>query len=218
SCLVPLEPGDLQRARQFFCPLRFRHATDLHPEHDILGDAQMRKERIGLEHHRKVAIRRRRVGNVTTGDDDAPLVGRLQTCQQPERRGLSASGRPQQGHKRAFYDVEADVLDAELPLPSFCNVVEDHESGACHDPLSSASNIMSPSEPMTSANSSPGSLSRTTRSMSAILGPSAGATRPNFDWSITRIDVCELRRMRSLARTSAEWNSSSRPSAAIPAV
>ncbi len=84
-----------------------------HPqaEDDVLGDRKMRKERIRLEHHRDVALRRRQARDVATGNAQPPAVGRLQAGDEAQGRGLAAAGGTEEHVERAFVEGEGDSVD-----------------------------------------------------------------------------------------------------------
>jgi hypothetical protein len=77
-------------------------------ELDVLPHVEMREQRVVLEHHAEAAPRRRHVGDVLALDDDAPTIGRLESGEQPQHRGLPAARGPQQRDDLAARDVECD--------------------------------------------------------------------------------------------------------------
>ncbi len=65
--------GEVQRGgslRHFGLDLGLRHACHLEAEADIVPDTHVRIERVRLEHHRKAALRWRRLGDVLSIDED----------------------------------------------------------------------------------------------------------------------------------------------------
>ncbi len=102
------EVGHALQARR---GLRRRHLAHLEAEHDVLGHDQMRKQRVALEHHRDVPLRRRQVGDVTPRDADAPAVGLLETGDQPQRGRLAAPGRTEQHVERARIERKGNAVD-----------------------------------------------------------------------------------------------------------
>ena len=64
-----------RRAARRAVALGGRHAAHPQPEHDVLGDRKVREQRVALEHHRDVALRRRQRRDVAPADQDAAAVG-----------------------------------------------------------------------------------------------------------------------------------------------
>ena len=79
---------------------------------------QMGKQRIGLEHHRQVALRRRQRRHVAPGDVTIP-ERLFKPGDQPKRRRLPAAGRSQQRDKLAGARLEADIVDRTEVAPRF---------------------------------------------------------------------------------------------------
>ena len=77
---------------------------------DVLRDRLVGIERVGLEHHRDVAVLRELVRDVRVAEDHLPGVRLLEARDDPERRGLAAPGRPEQHQELARLDVDAQVL------------------------------------------------------------------------------------------------------------
>ena len=75
----------------------------------VLAHRQVRVERILLEHHRHVALRRGLAHHVAAADGDAARVRRLEPGDQPQRRGLAGAGRPEQHHEGAVGNGHASM-------------------------------------------------------------------------------------------------------------
>jgi DtxR family transcriptional regulator, Mn-dependent transcriptional regulator len=82
---------------------------------DVLRDREVREERVVLEHdadapplRRDESSRSRHVGAV---EDDAPTVRTLETGDEPQRRRLAATARPEQRKDLALVDREFDAVD-----------------------------------------------------------------------------------------------------------
>ena len=86
-------------------------AADLRAEADIVGRLQVRKQRIGLEHHGDVALLRRQVVGAHAADQQIAGGDRLQPGQHAQQGRLAAAGRADQHDELAALDVEADVLE-----------------------------------------------------------------------------------------------------------
>ena len=102
---LPLAAGQLARAavEQLVEPEQLRHLLHLlgavglvdlpHAQRvrDVVEHAQVRVERVALEHHRHVAAARRHVGDVALADEDSAGRRRLQASEQPQRGRLAAA-------------------------------------------------------------------------------------------------------------------------------
>ena len=99
-------------------PLWRRNPARLQPEHDVLRDAQMREQGIGLEHHRNAARGRRQSGHVAAGDLHPPLGCRLQSGNDAQAGGLAAARRAQQNGEAAGRNIDARHRPVPLSLPS----------------------------------------------------------------------------------------------------
>src|SRR5207253_5118722 len=82
------------------------------PKHDVFGDAQVRKQRVTLEHHRDIAACRRQPRHVVPGDKNAPRVGLIEPGDEPQRRGLAAARRTEEHIERAVVQRKRDIIDA----------------------------------------------------------------------------------------------------------
>src|SRR6185369_3645793 len=80
-------------------------------EADVLGDGQVRKERVVLEHHAYVAAVGRDAARAAAPNQDVAGVDLLVARDQPERRGLSASTGPEQRHELALLDLQREPVD-----------------------------------------------------------------------------------------------------------
>jgi hypothetical protein len=119
-----LEPEHLGRALESGRPLRAGNAAHLQPEHDVLGDGKMGKQRVGLEHHRGAAPRRRRLGHIAPGNLDYALVRRLEPGDEPQRRRLAAARGAEQHHQGPRCGREADVVDRRLGAKALAHPVK----------------------------------------------------------------------------------------------
>ena len=126
SAVEAEEVGDARRRRRAPPASTLAHAQ---AEHDVLGDRQMRKQRVALEHHRDVALRRRQPRDVAAVDRDAAAVGRLEAGDQPQRRRLAAARRAEQHVERAGVERERQPVDgAHLAVggrPVLADVLDD---------------------------------------------------------------------------------------------
>ncbi|MDT4875493.1 hypothetical protein FQZ97_1108650 [compost metagenome] len=112
-------------------------AGELEREAHIVAHIHMRIERIGLEHHRQVALLGRHVVDDLATDGDLARGDILEASDHAQQSGLAASGRTDQHHKLAIAHFERNVVkdaDAAIALadmlefdfrhgrpPSHCN-------------------------------------------------------------------------------------------------
>ena len=82
----------------------------LETEGDVVGDREMRKERIRLEHGVDIAFVRRLPDNVLLAEEDASLVRLLEAADHPERRRLAATGRAEQREEPAVLHFERQIV------------------------------------------------------------------------------------------------------------
>src|SRR5204863_3302695 len=75
------------RALQLFLP---------QAEADIARDSQMRKQRVALEHHVDRSAVWRQRADILAVEQNAPGIGRLETGEQSQQRGLAAAGGSKQ--------------------------------------------------------------------------------------------------------------------------
>ncbi len=87
------------------------HAFLLQPERDVAGDVEMRKQRVGLEHHVDRTPVGRHVRRVAAVDLDAPAIGQLEPGDQAQQRGLAAARRAEQREQLAMLDRQRHPID-----------------------------------------------------------------------------------------------------------
>ena len=91
--------------------LALRLLAEPQPEGDVVGDGEVRVERVVLEDHRDVAVLRRQVVHDPAADRDRPVRDRLEARDHAERRRLPAAGRPDEHEELAVRDLEGEVPD-----------------------------------------------------------------------------------------------------------
>ena len=77
---------------------------------DVVGHAQVRVERIALEHHRHIAGCGPQPADRATADKDFACGGLFQARQQPQQRALATTRGANQYQKLAVVDAEIEVL------------------------------------------------------------------------------------------------------------
>ena len=111
SVAQALQPDHLEH----MLGLVFGHALfqPLHgrPIGDVFQHAHMRKQRIGLKHHRDIAIGRRAQGDILAADENLSCAGDFQTGNHPQGGGLAAARRAEQRHQLAGLDGERHLID-----------------------------------------------------------------------------------------------------------
>ncbi len=105
-----LELDLLRRIEDGRVHLGLRQFLHLQRKPDILGHGLVRIERIGLEHHRDVAIFRQHFGDIALTDMHASRARSLQPRQDAKRRCLSRTGRSQQHKELPRLDLEIELL------------------------------------------------------------------------------------------------------------
>src|SRR6266566_3440018 len=116
-----VEPENAGRAGQPRVPLGPRHLAHLQPEQDVLGDGEVRKQRVGLEHHGHPAPRRRQPGDVAARDGHRAGIRSFEPGDDAQRRRLSASGRPEQHGQTARLGREAHAFDRRVGTPGLAD-------------------------------------------------------------------------------------------------
>ncbi len=74
---------------------------------DVVEDREMRIQRVVLEHHRHVAVRRLELIDAAIADPDLAGVQRLETREHAKQRRLAAARRPEKHETLSRLDVEA---------------------------------------------------------------------------------------------------------------
>jgi hypothetical protein len=111
AVLEALEADQRQLLQRHLLRLLLAEALHRRAIGGVVEHAHMREQRVGLEHHRDVAIGGRELGDVLAADQDLALAGDLEPGNHAQGRGLAAAGRAEQGDERAGLDGEVDVVD-----------------------------------------------------------------------------------------------------------
>jgi hypothetical protein len=129
---VGLEVEDLRGLLHAGLDLVLVHAGDLQGEAHVLAHGHVRVERIGLEHHRDVAVLGGKVGDIAVADEDLAVVDLLETCEHAQGGGLAATRRADQDEELPVGDVEVQLVDGGLGGTGIHpgRVLERH---SCHD-------------------------------------------------------------------------------------
>jgi hypothetical protein len=81
-------------------------------EGDVVVHGHVRIERIVLEHHRDVAIARRKIVDHAAVDRNQAAADFLEVGDHAQNRRFSAPGRSNKDNECAVHDVKVDVVDA----------------------------------------------------------------------------------------------------------
>ena len=88
-----------------------RQAADLQAVAHVLHHPQVREQRIRLEDHRDIALRRRQPRDVIVADQDAAVADLLQPGDHAQRRRLAAARRAQQRGQAAGLEAQRHAVD-----------------------------------------------------------------------------------------------------------
>ncbi|MNK93904.1 hypothetical protein D3C87_1140880 [compost metagenome] len=117
-----LEPRRLLVARQL---------ARAQAEHDVLAHAQVRKQRVRLEHHAQVALGGVHIGHVRAIEPDPPAARPVQAGNQPQQRGLAAARGAEQRDELAARHVEVDAAEHVVLAEALLQVVESQVGHGC---------------------------------------------------------------------------------------
>ena len=130
---------DMQQRRGALHPrvdLGLRRAPQLERKGHVVVDAHMRIERVVLEHHGDIALRRRDAVDALVADIDFARRDRLEPGDDPEQRGLAAAGRADKDDELVICDFEVEIGDHGKVAVAL-DEIADRDRG--HDCQSSAS-------------------------------------------------------------------------------
>ena len=111
-------------------------AANRKAEGDVVGDRQMRKQRVGLKHHGDAARGAGLAANIAPLDLDHAGGGLIEPGDHSQHGRLAAAGRPEQNDEFALLDGKGNVIDCPrgAPCPGHGANID-----ADHDPPTSAS-------------------------------------------------------------------------------
>src|SRR2546430_299797 len=127
------QPHQLGYALEALFPLIRRQAPHLQPEHDVLRDREVRKERVRLKYHRDAPPGRVERRHIAPFDEDLPFADLLEPGDQPQQRRLPAPRRPEQHHELALLGAKADFIDGLHSAEALRHFIQDDLR---HAPLS----------------------------------------------------------------------------------
>ena len=94
-------------------PRRAVDAAHFQGKCDVVEHGQVRKQRVGLEHHRRAALGRLEVGDVLRAQDDVALADRLVAGDHAQGRGFATAGGAEQAAIGAGRNLQIDVVDRQ---------------------------------------------------------------------------------------------------------
>ena len=99
-----------RRASAAVKTIGFGHAPAFHAERDVLAHCHRRVQRVGLEHHRDVAVLRLDAVDDAPGDLDRAAADALKPGEHCQQRRLAAARRADQRDELAGLGFEVDVV------------------------------------------------------------------------------------------------------------
>ena len=117
SLLEPTEADELDRPPHAAVALGAPESVAVAPPSqavgDVVGDAQVREQRVRLEHRVDGPAMRWRVDEIDPVEANAPARRLFETADHPQRRGLAAARRPEEGKELTGFDHQVDVVDGD---------------------------------------------------------------------------------------------------------
>jgi hypothetical protein len=99
-----------QDAGQSLLSLQGGHTADLQSEGEVVGNVEMGIEGIALEHHPHATPRGIQSADVLSIKDNPTGGQGIKTSDDPQRGGLAAAARPQQGDALSFLHVQMKIV------------------------------------------------------------------------------------------------------------
>ncbi len=101
---------------------------------DVVEHVEVRKDRVGLEHHVGRSQMRRHVGDTRTLDIDFAARREFEPGDHAQQRGLAAAGGAEQREKLATADRQDGVVDGSRAAEALGHVVDADEIFVAHAP------------------------------------------------------------------------------------
>ncbi len=95
------------------CDLGLRPLADGQPEGHVVAHRHVLEGRVVLEHEADAPLLGRHPRDVAVAQPDRPLVGRLETRDDPQERRLAAARRTQERRQLAVGDVQGDAVERD---------------------------------------------------------------------------------------------------------
>ncbi len=100
------------------------HLAHLQPEADVVGHREVREQRVVLEHHCDLALRRWQPRDIAPADGDAAAGGLLQPRDDAQRGRFAAARRAEEHAEAALVHLKVDALQRMRGTPLLANVLE----------------------------------------------------------------------------------------------
>jgi hypothetical protein len=100
-----------------------RDALPVEAERDVLSDGHVRKQRVILKHHSRVALVGRHARHVLAGQRDGSAGGRFEPGEHPKRRRLARARGTQQREQLAVFHLERYLVDGGDVSERFCHLI-----------------------------------------------------------------------------------------------
>ena len=121
-----------QRVGDFAVDFLPRHLLALEAVADVIGNAEVRENRVALEHHVGRALVGGDARHRLPGDDNS-AVGRLvKPGDQTQQRGLAAARRAEQGEELAFPDGRIDAAERGDGAKGLADAFDFDDGVLCH--------------------------------------------------------------------------------------
>jgi hypothetical protein len=114
----------LRRLQHALAVLGGRHPADAERKADVLVDAHVRVESVGLEHHRDVAVLRLEVVDHLVAEPDLAVGDVLEPGDHPHRRGLAAARGAEEHQEFPVGDGQVEVVDPDVVAPALADVLQ----------------------------------------------------------------------------------------------
>ena len=122
------ELHELQRIGDAARHFRRRHAACAQPECDVLEHRQVREQRVILEQQTKIALVRRRIGQVASGHGQraGQAVGLHEPGDEAQQRGLAAAALAEHGQKFTGTDRQRQIFQHRACAVAHAQVFDLH--------------------------------------------------------------------------------------------
>jgi len=90
----------------------------------------MRKQRIGLESHRQIALCRRQRSHIPSGEQDRTFSRRVETGNQAQKGRFSTAGRAEQNRELSRRQMDADIVEGSRRIEAATDLRKTRPSAA----------------------------------------------------------------------------------------
>ncbi len=118
----------VERGRHALADLGLGRPTLLQAVGDVLGDAHVREERVGLEDRVHVAAVRRGAEHAASRDADVAGIRLFESRDHAQGRGLAAARRAEERDELTGLDRQRQVVDRDLVAVALADPIEHHRA------------------------------------------------------------------------------------------